>query len=77
MIIGTGLLSTLDTNSSPGKAVGFEIITGVGIGIIYVGAYFPVLAPIPVTKSAPALAFYTCVRNFALVRALHQVYFSC
>lgn len=67
MIIGTSLLSTLDANSSRAKAFGYQILSGAGIGIIYVAAYFPVLAPIPVTRSAPALAFYTFLRNFALV----------
>lgn len=67
MVIGTSLLSTLAADTSRAKSFGYQIMAGSGIGIIYVAAYFPVLAPIPVTKSAPALAFYTFLRNFALV----------
>ena len=67
MILGTGLLSKLGADGSRGQAFGFEVLAGVGIGIVYVAAYFPVLAPIPITKSTPALAFYTFLRNFAQV----------
>ena len=55
-----------DTNR--GKAFGYEYIVGVGIGIVYVMSYFPILAPIPVTQTAAALAFFTFLCNFALVR---------
>jgi hypothetical protein len=67
MIVGTALLGTLDENSSRSMCFGFQALIGVGMGIIYVTAYFPVLAPIPVSQSAPALAFFTFLRNFALV----------
>jgi len=67
MIVGTALLGTLDENSSRSMGYGFQAITGAGIGTIYVSAYFPVLAPIPVSQSAPALAFFTFLRNFALI----------
>ena len=69
IITGVGLLSYLDANGNRGQSYGFQVIAGVGIGIIYVAAYFPVLAPIPVTKSTPALAFHTFLRNFAQVSA--------
>lgn len=72
MVIGTSLLSTLAADTSRAKSFGYQIMAGSGIGIIYVAAYFPVLAPIPVTKSAPALAFYTFLRNFALVSSITQ-----
>lgn len=68
MMLGTGLLGTLDVDSSRASSYGYQVLIGVGIGIIYVAAYFPVLAPIPVNQSAPALAFFTFLRNFALVR---------
>jgi hypothetical protein len=68
MISGSALLGTLDENSSRSMCYGFQALVGVGMGIIYVTAYFPVLAPIPVAQSAHALAFFTFLRNFALVR---------
>ncbi|KAF9062261.1 iron permease [Rhodocollybia butyracea] len=67
MIVGSALLATLDENSSRSMCYGFQALIGVGMGIIYVTAYFPVLAPIPVSQSAPALAFFTFIRNFALI----------
>jgi hypothetical protein len=73
MILGTGLLSHLDENGSRSQSYGFQVLAGIGIGIVYVGAYFPVLAPIPVSKSTPALAFHTFLRNFAQVRTSFPV----
>ncbi|KAJ7641535.1 iron permease [Roridomyces roridus] len=67
LIVGCALLGTLDENSSRSLCYGLEVIIGIGIGIIYVIAYFPVLAPIPVSQSAPALALFTFLRNFALI----------
>ncbi|KAJ6470258.1 iron permease [Mycena vitilis] len=67
MIVGTALLGTLDENSGRSMCFGFQALIGVGMGIIYVTAYFPVLAPIPVSQSAPALAFFTFLRNFSLI----------
>ncbi|KAJ7641556.1 iron permease [Roridomyces roridus] len=67
MIVGCALLGTLDENSSRSMCYGFQALVGVGMGIIYVTAYFPVLAPVPVSQSAPALAFFTFLRNFALI----------
>ncbi|KAJ7141915.1 major facilitator superfamily domain-containing protein [Mycena crocata] len=67
MILGTALLGTLDENSRRSACYGFQVLVGVGMGIIYVTAYFPVLAPIPVSQSATALAFFTFLRNFALI----------
>ncbi|KAJ7889221.1 iron permease [Mycena leptocephala] len=67
MIVGTALLGTLDENSRRSMCFGFQALIGVGMGIIYVTAYFPILAPIPVSQSAPALAFFTFLRNFALI----------
>jgi sugar phosphate permease len=69
LIVGTALLGTLDENSNRSICYGFQVLIGLGIGIIYVTTYFPVLAPIPVSQSAPALAFFTFLRNLALVSA--------
>jgi hypothetical protein len=68
IIIGTALLSRLDENSALSTSSIFQVILGVGMGTVYVAAYFPVLAPIAVEKNAPALAFFVFLRNFALVR---------
>ncbi|KAF7362520.1 Iron permease [Mycena venus] len=67
MIIGVGLLSTLDADTPRGKPIGYSIISGCGIGILFVASYFPVLAPLHVSKNAQALAFFVFLRNFSLV----------
>ena len=69
-IIGAGLLTTLHADSSSAKAIGFQLVIGGGIGIVYVGVLFPILASIPVTQTAPAMALYVFSRNFGYVSPL-------
>ena len=68
MVTGAGLLTTLRTDSSTVKSVGFQLVIGGGVGIIYVVSLFPILASIPVTQTAPAMALYVFSRNFGYVR---------
>jgi hypothetical protein len=68
-IIGMGLLSTLKVDSSKGLTVGYQIVLGAGLGILFTSTSFPVLASVKVTEAAPALAFFTFVRSFAQVSA--------
>ncbi|KAF8486502.1 major facilitator superfamily domain-containing protein [Gautieria morchelliformis] len=67
IMIGAGLLSTITADSSRMTAIGYEIIVGAGMGILTMTTYFPVLAPLPVSPNAKALAFFTFCRNFAQV----------
>ncbi|KAL0958478.1 hypothetical protein HGRIS_000617 [Hohenbuehelia grisea] len=67
MMIGLGLLSTLDADSTKARAVGFSVLLGIGIGLEYSTTVFPVQAPLPVTLNAPSLAFLLFVRSFATV----------
>ena len=66
-IIGAGLLTTLHADSDMAKTVGFLVVIGSGVGIIYVGMIFPILASMPVTQAAPAMALYVFSRNFGFV----------
>jgi MFS family permease len=66
-IIGAGLLTTLRADSSLAKSVGFQIVIGGGVGIVYVATLFPILASLPVTQSAPAMALYVFSRNFGYI----------
>ena len=75
-IIGAGLLTTLRADSNIAKAVGFQVVIGSGVGIIYVAMIFPILASIPVTQTAPAMALYVFSRNFGFVSPLSDVFFS-
>jgi hypothetical protein len=68
--IGLGILATLHADSSIARAVGFPVVVGSGIGLVYVATIFPILASIPVTQSAPAMALYVFSRNFGSVSPL-------
>jgi hypothetical protein len=70
IIIGAGLLTTLHADSSIAKAVGFQVVIGSGVGMVYVAIIFPILASIPVTQTAPAMALYVFSRNFGSVSPL-------
>lgn len=68
VLIGHGLLSTLHADTSRAKSIGYQIILGSGIGLVYSSIYFPVLAPLPVSSNAPALALYMFLRTFSQAR---------
>jgi len=74
IIIGAGLLTTLRADSSIAKAVGFQVVIGSGVGMVYVAIIFPILASIPVTQTAPAMALYVFSRNFGSVSPLSDVF---
>jgi len=63
--IGVGLLSLLNADTSKGKWVGFQLIEGVGLGVLYAAPQFPILAPLPVNKVAHGLALFTFVRAYS------------
>jgi hypothetical protein len=67
IIIGAGLLTTLRADSSIAEAIGFPVVIGSGVGVFYVAIIFPILASIPVTQTAPAMALYVFTRNFGYV----------
>ncbi|KAJ7759151.1 major facilitator superfamily domain-containing protein [Mycena metata] len=67
LMIGTGLLSGVTENTSRGTSIGFQVIAGIGIGILYSAAYFPVLAPLPVTSNSSALSFFVFIRTLAQI----------
>ncbi|KAJ6470866.1 iron permease [Mycena sanguinolenta] len=67
VVVGFGLMSTLDENASRSKALASSVIVGLGTGSLILTTYFPVLAPIPVSKNANALALFIFTRNFGLI----------
>jgi len=62
---GFGLLSLLRVNSSLSQWVGYQILVAAGVGVLFSTPVFPILAPLPVERTASALAFFTFVRSFA------------
>ncbi|KAH9918459.1 iron permease [Fomitopsis serialis] len=67
MMIGTGLLITLDADTPLGHAIGFLVPSALGCGLLAFSTYFPVLAPLHVSQNGLASAFFMFLRNFALV----------
>ncbi|KAI0656513.1 iron permease [Cubamyces menziesii] len=65
IIVGFGVLGILDENSSRAAYIGSQVPLGVGLGIIWISTQFPILAPLPYSNSAHALAFFTFMRCFA------------
>lgn len=73
LIAGSGALSTINENSHRGLSIGLQVINGLGIGLLYMNLYFPILAPLPVSSSAPALSLYNYSRSIA--QASNKSYF--
>ncbi|KAI0759674.1 iron permease [Trametes elegans] len=65
MVVGFGVLSLLDENSSREMYLGCQVPLAVGLGIVWVSTQFPILAPLPFSNSAHALAFFVFIRCFA------------
>jgi hypothetical protein len=76
VVVGVGLLTTLHVDSSIAKGIGFQIIIGSGGGIIYVITMYPILASIPVTQNAPAMALYVFSRNLGNVSPSISIHVS-
>jgi len=62
--VGFGLMSLLKAGDSIAHWIGYQILVSAGIGTVYPGTIFPILAPLPVEKNATAMAFYAFLRNF-------------
>ncbi|KAJ6534587.1 iron permease [Mycena vulgaris] len=65
IMVGFGLLTLLNKDSSQSAYIGFQAVLGVGLGIIWISTQFPILAPLPFSNNAHALAFFTFVRCFS------------
>ena len=68
ILIGFGLLSLLGADTSRATYVGLQVPASVGVGIIWISTPFAILAPLPFSNSAHALAFFIFTRSFAQVR---------
>ncbi|CCL98538.1 uncharacterized protein FIBRA_00537 [Fibroporia radiculosa] len=67
LTIGFGLFTTFRADSRVGLWIGYQVIIGTGFGFTYSSAYFPVLAPLPISANAPALALYVFFRTFGQI----------
>jgi hypothetical protein len=66
-LIGMGLFSTINADTSRGLNIGYQIVEGAGLGIIFTAITFPILASVKVSEAANALAFGIFIRSFAQV----------
>ncbi|KAI8969890.1 iron permease [Trametes punicea] len=66
-IIAAGLFTLLKADSPASMWAGFQVISAAGVGIVWACTIFPILAPLPVTRAAAAIAFYNFCRTFAQV----------
>ncbi|KAL0945934.1 hypothetical protein HGRIS_012214 [Hohenbuehelia grisea] len=64
-IAGFALLSTLKVSSPMREYIGYQVVLGIGLGITWISTQFPILAPLPYSNNAYALAFFTFLRCFA------------
>ena len=71
MMIGFGLMTRLKADASVAQWVCFQGIAAAGVGIVWTGIVFPVLAPISLNRIAAALGFFNFSRTFAQVRLSH------
>ncbi|KAI0654620.1 iron permease [Cubamyces menziesii] len=64
-LLGFGVMSIMNVNSSRAQYIATQIPAGIGIGMVWVLTQFPILAPLPVSNSAHALGFHVFLRRFA------------
>ncbi|KAF8321090.1 MFS general substrate transporter [Clavulina sp. PMI_390] len=64
MMLGYGTMSILTANSTIAMGEGLQIIGAIGLGILYVGPNFAILAPLAVEDNAHALALMSYIRTF-------------
>lgn len=64
-IIGFATLSLLHVASPVSAQIGYQVLTGIGLGILFMSPMYAVVAPLPITKSANALALFQFMRSLA------------
>ena len=67
MAAGCGSLSTLDANSSMGAWIGFQLVFGLGNGMVFNTMIPPLLASLPSSEVATATATWTFMRSFGQI----------
>ncbi|KAJ7616691.1 major facilitator superfamily domain-containing protein [Mycena polygramma] len=62
IVTASGLFSTIPEDSVVGKWVGYQVLGAAGLGILFSAPIFPILAPLPETRAASALALFSFTR---------------
>lgn len=66
-LVGAGLFTLIRADTPRITAICYQIVSGIGLGLLTVGALFPVLAPLPLSLNASALALYMFFRYLSQV----------
>lgn len=67
LLISMGLFSSVRADTPLANVIGYSPLVDIGGGLLYAGTYFPVLAPLPTSENAHALALFSFFRLFASV----------
>ncbi|KAI0083281.1 iron permease [Irpex rosettiformis] len=70
LVIAMGVFTTVRVDTPGWHSIFFSGLVGLGCGMSYSAQYFPVLAPLPVSENAHALALFSFFRTFASVWAI-------
>ena len=65
LVVSIASLSTVKADTSTATPIGISALVAIGAGFLQQAAYYPVLAPLPVSKNAHAMAFFSFCRVFA------------
>lgn len=75
-MISLGVMTTVHADTPLPNTLGFSALVGVASGIVYSCTYYPVLAPLPASENAHALALFAFFRSFAAVRPFFILFSS-
>ncbi|KAG8871885.1 hypothetical protein FRB97_008239, partial [Tulasnella sp. 331] len=70
--LGFGIMSMFMVSSPKSWQFGFQIALGVGLGFLFPGPTYPVLAAVPITETAHSLALFDFIRNLAQAFGLRK-----
>lgn len=73
---GVGSWISVDHDSGAGKYIGFQMLTGFGIGTLFGTSNMVVMAPLPASLNAAALGFFVFTRQFWSVSATFPKQYS-
>ncbi|KAJ7596369.1 Mfs1.2 [Mycena floridula] len=67
LIVSMGLLSTITASTEVWRTIGYCVLSGAAMGLIFTITIYPVLAPLPVSSNAPAIALAIFFRVFGQI----------
>lgn len=67
LTLAMGVFTTIRFETPISHPIGLSVLVHGSAGMLYSATYFPVLAPLPLSENAHALAFFSFCRTFASV----------